>query len=86
MDLEFTRYANIRSEELLWQVFHLLKYSMIDFIQLCNDKGFMTGTFIDETLQIESLIQELVNDFSDRIPSTDIDITDYFFQLLKSYQ
>ena len=46
----------------------------------------MTGTFIDETLQIESLVIELVNDFSDKVPSTDIDIADYFYQLIKLYQ
>ena len=46
MDLEFTRYANIRSEEKLWQVFHLLKYSMNDLILICNEKGYMTGTYI----------------------------------------
>ena len=47
MDLEFTRYANIRSEERLWQVFQLLKYSTHDVIIFCNEKGYMTGTFMD---------------------------------------
>ena len=59
MDLEFTRYANIRSEEKLWQVFHLLKYSMNDLILICNEKGYMTGTYIDVNIQLSKLVQEL---------------------------